>query len=189
MNQYKKSTNPFLSSPTSATAPPVSSTGTKHINQMIGSRLLFNSRFFFSNFLAAAQPQQQQQHQPILDLFGSDVDGGSSHTTQSAYDSSHKASDDLLQLAANPFATPTGAAPVIPAMPAQSQAGSWATGPSQNGFGGHFATDNSFVNAFGASANGSTNGECLVFRHFFLYLFSSSFHVFVFPQFCLFAFF
>ncbi|XP_046646802.1 phosphatidylinositol-binding clathrin assembly protein LAP-like isoform X5 [Daphnia pulicaria] len=133
MNQYKKSTNPFLSSPTSATAPPVSST-------------------------AAAQPQQQQQHQPILDLFGSDVDGGSSHTTQSAYDSSHKASDDLLQLAANPFATPTGAAPVIPAMPAQSQAGSWATGTSQNGFGGHFATDNSFVNAFGASANGSTNG-------------------------------
>ncbi|XP_046646800.1 phosphatidylinositol-binding clathrin assembly protein LAP-like isoform X3 [Daphnia pulicaria] len=132
MNQYKKSTNPFLSSPTSATAPPVSST-------------------------AAAQPQQQQQHQPILDLFGSDVDGGSSHTTQSAYDSSHKASDDLLQLAANPFATPTGAAPVIPAMPAQSQAGSWATGTSQNGFGGHFATDNSFVNAFGASANGSTN--------------------------------
>ncbi|XP_046458116.1 phosphatidylinositol-binding clathrin assembly protein LAP-like isoform X6 [Daphnia pulex] len=132
MNQYKKSTNPFLSSPTSATAPPVSAT-------------------------AAAQPQQQQ-HQPILDLFGSDVDGGSSHTTQSAYDSSHKASDDLLQLAANPFATPTGAAPVIPAMPAQSQAGSWATGTSQNGFGGHFATDNSFVNAFGASANGSTNG-------------------------------
>lgn len=134
MNQYKKSTNPFLSSPTSATAPPVSATAA-----------------------AAAQPQQQQ-HQPILDLFGSDVDGGASHTTQSAYDSSHKASDDLLQLAANPFATPTGAAPVIPAMPAQSQAGSWATGPSQNGFGGHFATDNSFVNAFGASANGSTNG-------------------------------
>ncbi|XP_046646801.1 phosphatidylinositol-binding clathrin assembly protein LAP-like isoform X4 [Daphnia pulicaria] len=136
MNQYKKSTNPFLSSPTSATAPPVSST-------------------------AAAQPQQQQQHQPILDLFGSDVDGGSSHTTQSAYDSSHKASDDLLQLAANPFATPTGAAPVIPAMPAQSQAGSWATGTSQNGFGGHFATDNSFVNAFGASANGSTNARAI----------------------------
>ncbi len=27
MNQYKKSTNPFLSSPTSATAPPVSATG------------------------------------------------------------------------------------------------------------------------------------------------------------------
>ncbi|XP_046458114.1 phosphatidylinositol-binding clathrin assembly protein LAP-like isoform X4 [Daphnia pulex] len=135
MNQYKKSTNPFLSSPTSATAPPVSAT-------------------------AAAQPQQQQ-HQPILDLFGSDVDGGSSHTTQSAYDSSHKASDDLLQLAANPFATPTGAAPVIPAMPAQSQAGSWATGTSQNGFGGHFATDNSFVNAFGASANGSTNARAI----------------------------
>jgi hypothetical protein len=46
MNQYKKSTNPFLSSPTSATAPPVSSTGTKYINQMICSLLLFNSQIF-----------------------------------------------------------------------------------------------------------------------------------------------
>lgn len=95
-------------------------------------------------------------------MFGSDVDGSSlSHqTTQSA--TSHRASDDLLQLAANPFASPTGA-PVIPAMP--SQANSWATGPShQNGFGaggggGQFASDNSFANAFGASANGSTNGK------------------------------
>ncbi len=144
----------------------------------------FNSRI--SNLAAAAAQPQQQQHQPILDLFGSDVDGGASHTTQSAYDSSHKASDDLLQLAANPFATPTGAAPVIPAMPAQSQAGSWATGPSQNGFGGHFATDNSFVNAFGASANGSTNGECLVFHHFLLFFFLFLFMFF--PPFCWFAF-
>jgi hypothetical protein len=118
--------------------------------------------------LAAAAPSQQ--HQPILDLFGSDVDGGASHPTQSAYDSSHKASDDLLQLAANPFATPTGAAPVIPAMSAQSQANSWATGPSQNGFGGHFATDNSFVNAFGASANGSTNGKCLYIVLFIMFV-------------------
>ena len=29
MNQYKKSTNPFLSSPTSATAPPVAAAGKK----------------------------------------------------------------------------------------------------------------------------------------------------------------
>lgn len=129
MNQYKKSTNPFLSSPTSATAPSAASGG--------------------------IAPQTQQ---PILDLFGSDVDGSTSQTTQSAYDSSHKASDDLLQLAANPFASPTGAPP-IPALPAQQQSNSWATGPSQNGFGGgHFATDNSFATAFGASANGSTNG-------------------------------
>ncbi|KZS15341.1 Phosphatidylinositol-binding clathrin assembly protein, partial [Daphnia magna] len=128
MNQYKKSTNPFLSSPTSATAPSAASGG--------------------------IAPQTQQ---PILDLFGSDVDGSTSQTTQSAYDSSHKASDDLLQLAANPFASPTGAPP-IPALPAQQQTNSWATGPSQNGFGGgHFATDNSFATAFGASANGSTN--------------------------------
>ncbi|KAK4011917.1 hypothetical protein OUZ56_021025 [Daphnia magna] len=128
MNQYKKSTNPFLSSPTSATAPSAASGG--------------------------IAPQTQQ---PILDLFGSDVDGSTLQTTQSAYDSSHKASDDLLQLAANPFASPTGAPP-IPALPAQQQTNSWATGPSQNGFGGgHFATDNSFATAFGASANGSTN--------------------------------
>ena len=111
----------------------------------------FSKLFYFLSHTASAQPQQQ----PILDLFGSDVDGGA-HSTQSA--TSHRASDDLLQLAANPFASPTGA-PVIPALP--TQAGSWATGPSQNGFGGggQFASDNSFANAFGASANGSSNGE------------------------------
>ena len=79
--------------------------------------------------LTAAPTQQQSQHQPILDLFGSDVDSGpmQSHQTTGAQS---RASDDLLQLAANPFATPTNStAPVIPPLP-----GSWApAGSSQNG--------------------------------------------------------
>jgi len=58
------------------------------------------------------------------------VDSGpaqSHHTTGGAQS---RASDDLLQLAANPFASPTNsAAPVIPPLP-----GSWApAGSSQNG--------------------------------------------------------
>ena len=86
MNQYKKSTNPFLSSPTSS--------------------------------------QPQQSNNTILDLFGGEVDGGAASHPPPSH---QKASDDLLQLAANPFASPTGAAPVIPPLP-----GSWAT-PSHNG--------------------------------------------------------
>ena len=125
MNQYKKSTNPFLSSPTSSSAPPV-----------------------------AAQPA-------ILDLFGGEVDGHSQSTA--APPTGHqRASDDLLQLAANPFASPTSAAgpPVIPPLPGSN----WAGAP-HNGFGQqqqHFASDTNFAAAFGAPANGSTNGTCRV---------------------------
>jgi hypothetical protein len=115
MNQYKKSTNPFLSSPTSA---------------------------------------GPAGGQPILDLFGGDMQDGASSNSGLSHSSNQKASDDLLQLAANPFATPTAAAPAIPPMPNHN----WSGSTAQNGFSGHFATDNSFVSAFGNSANGSTNG-------------------------------
>lgn len=128
MNQYKKSTNPFLSSPTVATAPSVPAT-------------------------TASQPASQQ---PILDLFGSEIDGNVAQA--SATTTTQRASDDLLQLAANPFASPTAAAaPVIPPLPAQTN--SWAAVGSQNGFnGGQFVTDNAFASAFGAPANGQSNG-------------------------------
>lgn len=142
MNQYKKSTNPFLSSPTSS-APPSTATTTA-----------------------------TSQQQPILDLFGGEVDG-QQQSSHAAAVGSQKASDDLLQLAANPFASPVGAAPVIPPLPSSG----WAAAPSHNGFGmaqqsQQFASDNNFAAAFGAPANGSTNGKsrcpslppCLNFR-------------------------
>jgi len=124
MDQYKKSTNPFLSSPTTA---------------------------------APSAPAASQQ--PIFDLFGSDIQDSSASNSNAAglnsQSSSQKASDDLLQLAANPFASPTGASPAIPPLPNNS----WSTASTtQNGFSGHFASDNSFASAFGNASNGSTNG-------------------------------
>jgi len=135
MNQYKKSTNPFLSSPTAATATPVSGAA------------------------APATAQQQQQQQPILDLFGEELDGGATSAGASAAGgfngqaSTQKASDDLLQLAANPFASPTGATPPIPPLPANS---TWSSTPQNGGFGSQFASDNSFASAFSNAK--STNG-------------------------------
>jgi len=124
MDQYKKSTNPFLDSPTAA---------------------------------GPSAPAASQQ--PIFDLFGGDMQDSSASNSNSAglnsHSSSQKASDDLLQLAANPFASPTGASPAIPPLPNNS----WSTAPTtQNGFSGHFASDNSFASAFGNTSNGSTNG-------------------------------
>jgi len=118
MDQYKKSTNPFLSSPTAAAVPP-------------------------SNPQAPGSNSQQA----IFDLFGSDtadVAGAGSFSTNGlnshpGSSSNQKASDDLLQLAANPFASPTGASPAIPPLPNNS----WSTATaSHNGlrpFFNHFS--------------------------------------------------
>jgi len=111
MDQYKKSTNPFLDSPTAA---------------------------------GPSAPAASQQ--PIFDLFGGDMQDSSASNSNSAglnsHSSSQKASDDLLQLAANPFASPTGASPAIPPLPNNS----WSTAPTTQ-------------NAFGNTSNGSTNAE------------------------------
>jgi hypothetical protein len=49
MNQYKKSTNPFLSSPTSATAPPVAAAGKKCCCSYIAQLSMYSfGRFGFS---------------------------------------------------------------------------------------------------------------------------------------------
>lgn len=125
MSQYKKSTNPFLSSPTAASAAPLPST--------------------------AGVPTQQ----PILDLFGEELDGSGAATTFNNQTSAQKASDDLLQLAANPFASPTGSTPAVPPLPSNN---AWSGATSQNGFSSQFATENSFASAFGNTSNKSTNG-------------------------------
>jgi len=80
------------------------------------------------NFFVAASQQ------PIFDLFGSDIQDSSASNSNAAglnsQSSSQKASDDLLQLAANPFASPTGASPAIPPLPNNS----WSTASTtQNG--------------------------------------------------------
>ncbi|XP_043281054.1 phosphatidylinositol-binding clathrin assembly protein unc-11 isoform X3 [Venturia canescens] len=90
-------------------------------------------------------------NQPIVDLFGS------APTTDSQ---SQKASDDLLQLAGNPFADMFGAPqPAAPQQP-QPQNNMWMTngfavGPAASN---NFVTDNNFSSVFGGQEQGTAAG-------------------------------
>ncbi|XP_054016056.1 phosphatidylinositol-binding clathrin assembly protein LAP isoform X19 [Hylaeus anthracinus] len=81
--------------------------------------------------------------QPIVDLFGA--------PSATADNQSQRASDDLLQLAGNPFADMFGGSQPAPAQTAQAQNNMWMT----NGFAAappannNFVTDNSFSSVFG----------------------------------------
>ncbi|XP_043797055.1 phosphatidylinositol-binding clathrin assembly protein LAP isoform X10 [Apis laboriosa] len=87
-------------------------------------------------------------NQPIVDLFGA------SSTITSTESQPQKASDDLLQLAGNPFADMFGGTPQSIAAPTtQTQNNMWMT--NGNGFAAvppannNFVTDNSFSSVFG----------------------------------------
>jgi len=135
MNQYKKSTNPFLSSPTAAA--PATSVGAATAAPPVAA--------------AIAAPA----HQPFLDFFGEELDGSTSNGAASNSQPTQKASDDLLQLAANPFASPTAAPPAIPPLPTNS----WSGVGVQNGTGftSQFASDNSFATVFGNGTSQPAN--------------------------------
>ncbi|CAK9803461.1 Phosphatidylinositol-binding clathrin assembly protein LAP [Anthophora quadrimaculata] len=102
-------------------------------------------------------------NQPIVDLFGA------SSTTTSTDNQPQKASDDLLQLAGNPFADMFGAPQPAAAPTTQSQNNMWMT--NGNGFAAvppannNFVTDNSFSSVFGNQD--SQSGEC--FHHFLFF--------------------
>lgn len=93
-------------------------------------------------------------NQPIVDLFSA---------APAADGQSQKASDDLLQLAGNPFADMFGAPQQAPAaQPAQVQNNMWMT--NGNGFpatpaNNNFVTDNSFSSVFGSQDQQSTAGQ------------------------------
>ncbi|XP_006607497.1 phosphatidylinositol-binding clathrin assembly protein LAP isoform X2 [Apis dorsata] len=86
-------------------------------------------------------------NQPIVDLFGA------SSTITSTESQPQKASDDLLQLAGNPFADMFGTPQSIAAPTTQTQNNMWMT--NGNGFAAvppannNFVTDNSFSSVFG----------------------------------------
>ena len=98
---------------------------------------------------AIAAPAQQ----PFLDFFGEELDGSTSNGAASNSQPMQKASDDLLQLAANPFASPTAAPPAIPPLPTNS----WS-GQNGTGFTSQFASDNSFATVFGNGTSQPANG-------------------------------
>ncbi|XP_076168128.1 phosphatidylinositol-binding clathrin assembly protein lap isoform X22 [Ptiloglossa arizonensis] len=83
--------------------------------------------------------------QPIVDLFGA--------PTAATDNQPQKASDDLLQLAGNPFADMFGGSQPAPAQTAQTQNNMWMT--NGNGFtaapsaNNNFVADNSFSSVFG----------------------------------------
>ncbi|XP_006607498.1 phosphatidylinositol-binding clathrin assembly protein LAP isoform X3 [Apis dorsata] len=94
-------------------------------------------------------------NQPIVDLFGA------SSTITSTESQPQKASDDLLQLAGNPFADMFGTPQSIAAPTTQTQNNMWMT----NGFAAvppannNFVTDNSFSSVFGNQDSQSVAGQ------------------------------
>jgi len=116
-------------------------------------------------FAAAPEPAHPEETPNILDLFGVSAPANSAaapsfsaaaYTAPAAVDG--KASDDLLQLAGNPFANMLNAAGSgAPAFPASNPA-PFAT--PATGYGGppSFGSENAFYNAFGQPAAAGTNG-------------------------------
>ncbi|XP_020723810.1 phosphatidylinositol-binding clathrin assembly protein LAP isoform X17 [Bombus affinis] len=96
-------------------------------------------------------------NQPIVDLFSSPS------TTTTAESQPQKASDDLLQLAGNPFADMFGAPQPATASTTQTQNNMWMT--NGNGFAAvppannNFVTDNSFSSVFGNQESKSAAGQ------------------------------
>jgi len=128
----------------------------------------FRSTASASNPFAQAEPETAEETPNILDLFGVPAPATAAVTAAPvaaaapapAYNDG-KASDDLLQLAGNPFANMLNAAgsgaPVFPAatQPAAMPATSAGFGNSSS----PFASDNSFNNFFGQPAAPGVNGN------------------------------
>ncbi|XP_025155422.1 phosphatidylinositol-binding clathrin assembly protein unc-11 isoform X4 [Harpegnathos saltator] len=133
-------------------------TGNGHIDEALRQQALAEEEAAMNQYKAKVQSPSggpstnpflssptNNANQPIVDLFGA-VPASDSQP--------QKASDDLLQLAGNPFANMFGTAqPAAAAQPAQMQNNMWMT--NGNGFAAappannNFVTDNSFSSVFG----------------------------------------
>ncbi|XP_012543228.1 phosphatidylinositol-binding clathrin assembly protein isoform X4 [Monomorium pharaonis] len=140
-------------------------TGNGHIDEALRQQALAEEEAAMNQYKAKVQSPSSTStnpflssptnnaNQPIVDLFGA--------TSGTDNQQSQKASDDLLQLAGNPFANMFGAQPATatgqPA--AQMQNNMWmtngfaATAPPANN---NFVTDNSFSSVFGNQDQQST---------------------------------
>ncbi|XP_032686916.1 phosphatidylinositol-binding clathrin assembly protein LAP isoform X15 [Odontomachus brunneus] len=143
-------------------------TGNGHIDEALRQQALAEEEAAMNQYKAKVQSPSggpstnpflssptNNANQPIVDLFGA----------APASDSQpQKASDDLLQLAGNPFANMFGTAqPAAAAQPAQMQNNMWMT--NGNGFAAappannNFVTDNSFSSVFGNQDQQSSAGQ------------------------------
>ncbi|XP_066582305.1 phosphatidylinositol-binding clathrin assembly protein unc-11 isoform X1 [Prorops nasuta] len=131
-------------------------TGNGHIDEALRQQALAEEEAAMNQYKAKVQSPSggpstnpflssptNNANQPIVDLFGA----------ASAADGQQKASDDLLQLAGNPFADMFGGPQAAAPQPAQVQNNMWMT--NGNGFAAappatnNFVTDNSFSSVFG----------------------------------------
>ncbi|XP_011137399.1 phosphatidylinositol-binding clathrin assembly protein LAP isoform X14 [Harpegnathos saltator] len=143
-------------------------TGNGHIDEALRQQALAEEEAAMNQYKAKVQSPSggpstnpflssptNNANQPIVDLFGA-VPASDSQP--------QKASDDLLQLAGNPFANMFGTAqPAAAAQPAQMQNNMWMT--NGNGFAAappannNFVTDNSFSSVFGNQDQQSSAGQ------------------------------
>ncbi|XP_020286852.1 phosphatidylinositol-binding clathrin assembly protein LAP isoform X12 [Pseudomyrmex gracilis] len=143
-------------------------TGNGHIDEALRQQALAEEEAAMNQYKAKVQSPSSistnpflssptnNANQPIVDLFGA---APASEQQQS----SQKASDDLLQLAGNPFANMFGAPqPTVPATQPAAQNNMWMT----NGFAptapvanNNFVTDNNFSSVFGHPDQQSTAGQ------------------------------
>ncbi|XP_018304129.1 phosphatidylinositol-binding clathrin assembly protein LAP [Mycetomoellerius zeteki] len=140
-------------------------TGNGHIDEALRQQALAEEEAAMNQYKAKVQSPSSTStnpflssptnnaNQPIVDLFGATAES----------QSSQKASDDLLQLAGNPFANMFGAQPATgttqPA--AQMQNNMWMTNgtgfaPTAPPANNNFVTDNSFSSVFGNQDQQST---------------------------------
>lgn len=143
-------------------------TGNGHIDEALRQQALAEEEAAMNQYKAKVQSPSggpstnpflssptNNAEQPIVDLFGAPAAG--------ATNESQKASDDLLQLAGNPFADMFGAPQTAPVQTAQPQNNMWMT--NGNGFAAvppannNFVTDNSFSSVFGNQDSQSATGQ------------------------------
>ncbi|XP_076230486.1 phosphatidylinositol-binding clathrin assembly protein lap isoform X23 [Nomia melanderi] len=141
-------------------------TGNGHIDEALRQQALAEEEAAMNQYKAKVQSPStgpstnpflssptNNADQPIVDLFGAPA--------ATATNEAQKASDDLLQLAGNPFADMFGGAQTAPAQAAQPQNNMWMT----NGFpavppaNNNFVTDNSFSSVFGNQDAQSAAGQ------------------------------
>ncbi|XP_011498208.1 PREDICTED: phosphatidylinositol-binding clathrin assembly protein LAP isoform X9 [Ceratosolen solmsi marchali] len=150
---------------TAASNQRLENTGNGHIDEALRQQALAEEEAVMNQYKAKVQSPTggpstnpflssptNNVNQPIVDLFG-----GASTTD------SQKASDDLLQLAGNPFADMFGGSQPTAAPPTSVQNNMWMT--NGNGFAvapsatNNFVTDNNFSSVFGNQDQQSASGQ------------------------------
>ncbi|XP_011261226.1 phosphatidylinositol-binding clathrin assembly protein LAP isoform X12 [Camponotus floridanus] len=146
-------------------------TGNGHIDEALRQQALAEEEAAMNQYKAKVQSPSSAStnpflssptnnaNQPIVDLFGAAM----SENQQQQL--SQKASDDLLQLAGNPFANMFGAPqPAAPTAQSATQNNMWMTNgtgfaPAAPPANNNFVTDNSFSSVFGNQDQQSTTGQ------------------------------